>query len=52
LGSLGTTDLRATSIVDSFDFTQKPRAFISIPSSKSLDYFEHEPPSNEPIDTE
>ena len=52
LGSLGTTDSRATSIVDSFDFTQKPRAFVSIPSSFSQRYFEHEPQSNEPIDTE
>ena len=52
LGSLGTTDSRSTSIVDSFDFTQKPRAFVSIPSSLSQRYFEHQPPSNEPIDTE
>ncbi|MFZ1017846.1 MAG: alkaline phosphatase family protein [Candidatus Cybelea sp.] len=52
LGSLGTTDTRSTSIIDSFDFTQKPRAFISIPSSLSQRYFEHEPQSNEPIDTE
>jgi phospholipase C len=52
LGSLGTTDSRATSIVDSFDFRQKPRPFVTIPSAHAQTYFEHEPQSNEPIDTE
>jgi hypothetical protein len=28
----GYTDARATSIVDSFDFTQKPRTFKTIPA--------------------
>jgi phospholipase C len=52
LGSLGTTDERATSIVDSFDFTQHPRSFTSIPSSYSRVYFEHQRPSYRPVDTE
>ncbi|HEY2473542.1 MAG TPA: alkaline phosphatase family protein [Candidatus Cybelea sp.] len=52
LGTLGTTDERAHSIVDSFDFSQQPRPFVSIPSSYSRTYFEHQPPSNEPVDTE
>lgn len=52
LGSLGTTDERATSIVDCFDFTQQPRSFTSIPSAHSRAYFEHQKPSYEPVDTE
>jgi phospholipase C len=52
LGSLGTTDERATSIIDSFDFTQRPRSFTSIPSSHSRAYFEHQSPSYRPVDTE
>jgi len=52
LGSLGTTDARATSIVDCFDFTQAPRSFTTIPSSYSKSYFLHRPPSNEPVDTQ
>jgi phospholipase C len=31
LGRLGTTDVRATSIVDCFDFMQQPRSFQKIP---------------------
>ena len=52
LGSLGTTDKRSTSIVDSFDFTQPPRSFITIGSKYSRSYFEHEAPSYKPVDTE
>jgi phospholipase C len=52
LGQLGTTDVRANSIVDSFDFTQTPRSFQMIPSTRSRTFFEHQPPSNEPIDSE
>ncbi len=33
LGRLGTTDTRAASIDDTFDFTQKPRKFSSIPQN-------------------
>jgi phospholipase C len=52
LGQLGTTDVRAHSIVDSFDFTQPPRSFQMIPSTRSRTFFEHQRPSNEPIDSE
>ena len=48
----GYTDQRATSIEDSFDFTQTPRKFTAIPSKYPLSHFLHEPPSNEPVDTE
>ncbi len=52
LGSLGTTDVRATSILDCFDFMQPPRQFTKIPSQYSRGYFLHRPPSNLPVDTE
>ncbi|MBV9719464.1 MAG: hypothetical protein JOZ77_09090 [Candidatus Eremiobacteraeota bacterium] len=52
LGSLGTTDVRATSIVDCFDFTQSPRPFTTIPSTYSKSYFLHRAPSYKPVDTE
>jgi len=39
LGSLGTTDQRATSIDDVFDYNQKPRAFTVIPSKHDAKYF-------------
>ncbi len=52
LPSLGTTDARATSISNSFDFTQSPRTFTPISSSYSKSYFLHQKPSNEPVDTE
>ncbi len=45
LGSLGTTDKRATSIVDVFDYTQQPRSFTAIPSDHSMQFFLDEPPS-------
>jgi phospholipase C len=50
LGSLGTSDVRANSIIDSFDFTQPPRTFIPIAASYSKSYFEHYKPSSAPID--
>ncbi len=52
LGRLGTTDTRANSIVDSFDFSQPARKFVQIPSSYSRAYFEHHPPSYQPVDSE
>jgi phospholipase C len=52
LRSLGTTDQRATSILDCFDFTQQPRSFTAIPSKYPTSYFLHEQPSNEPVDTQ
>ncbi|MGA8098798.1 MAG: alkaline phosphatase family protein, partial [Candidatus Cybelea sp.] len=52
LGSLGTTDARATSIIDCVDFSQKPRRFIKIPADYSTEYFLSKPPSYLPVDTE
>jgi phospholipase C len=55
LASLNTTDVRANNLTDSFDFTQKPRKFVPIPSqSKGHDraYFMSLPPSHVPVDTE
>ncbi|MGA9944592.1 MAG: alkaline phosphatase family protein [Candidatus Cybelea sp.] len=52
LGSLGTTDARATSIIDCFDFSRKPRRFIKIPADRSREYFLSKPPSYLPVDTE
>ena len=52
LGRLGTTDKRARSIGDCFDFTQAPRKFSVIPAKYSRNYFLHQPPSYEPVDTE
>jgi phospholipase C len=51
LGNLGTTDVRANSIADSFDFTQSPRAYIPVASDLSIDYFWHHfKVSSDPID--
>ncbi|HZZ00896.1 MAG TPA: alkaline phosphatase family protein [Candidatus Baltobacteraceae bacterium] len=50
LGTLGTTDQRATSIVDCFDFNQKPRKFVPISARLPEAYFIHEPNTNEPVD--
>ncbi len=52
LGSLGTTDARATSIGNILHLSQKPLPFTPIPSEKSRSYFLHRPPSYEPVDTE
>jgi phospholipase C len=52
LGSLHTTDERATSIVDCFDFSQPARLFTAIPSDHSIEYFLHQKPSGLPVDTE
>ncbi len=48
----GYTEMRAASLDDSFDFTQKPRPFTTIPSIYPSGYFMGEPPSDEPVDTE
>lgn len=45
-------DERATSIADSFDFTQSPRAFTPISAAKQLSFFLHQKPSNRPPDSE
>jgi phospholipase C len=52
LGSLGTTDQRATSIGDVFDYSQQPRAFTPIGSKMSARDFLREPPSELPGDPE
>ncbi|HEY1881958.1 MAG TPA: alkaline phosphatase family protein [Candidatus Cybelea sp.] len=46
------TDARATGLDNAFDFTQKPRPFAKIKAKYPLAHFLHEPPSNEPVDTE
>jgi phospholipase C len=52
LGSLGTTDKRATSIGGLFNLNQKPIPFQAIPSAHSREYFLRQPPDYEPVDTE
>ena len=52
LGSLGTTDKRATSIGGLFNLNQKPIPFQVIPSVRSREYFLHQPPDYQPVDTE
>ena len=52
LGSLYTSDVRATSIADCFDFTQPPRKFVPISAKLPEAYFQNELPSNEPVDDE
>jgi phospholipase C len=51
LGLLRTT-VRATSIVNCFDFTQPPRKFSPIRAKYSRAYFEHQAPSYRLVDTE
>jgi phospholipase C len=48
----GYTDTRATSILGAFDFTQKPRAFVTIPAKYPAARFLHERPSLVPPDDE
>jgi len=51
LGSLGHTDARAADFVnDFFSFTQPPRKFAPITAKYSQSYFEHRPPSYQPVD--
>jgi phospholipase C len=50
--SRGYTDTRATSIVDSFDFKQKPLTFAPIPAPYPFAFFLTQPPSDQPPDTE
>jgi phospholipase C len=51
LGRLNTTDTRAASIKDSFDFKQPPRTFSTIQAKYSRAYFLKQKPSNHPVDT-
>jgi phospholipase C len=46
LGSLGTSDQRASSIIDSFNYSQTPIPFQPIPSTSDKSYFLHEKPTN------
>jgi len=50
LGTLGRTDKRANSLIDSFDFTQSPRSFTPITSKYSKAYFLKQKPSGLPVD--
>lgn len=52
LGSLGTSDKRATSLAQVFDFKQKARAFTPISTKRSCQYFMHRAPSYLPVDTQ
>jgi phospholipase C len=48
----GYTDTRATSIVNDFDFTEAPRAFVHIPSKYPPSKFLTASPSFRPPDTD
>jgi phospholipase C len=52
LSSMGTSDARATSIVDSFDFTQPPRGFTPIAQRYPASFFVTQKPSYQPPDSE
>ena len=52
LKRLGTSDKRAASIIDAFDFSHGPRQFIPIKAGYSKSYFLAQPPSRLPLDTE
>lgn len=52
LGSMHTTDARATSISNMFDFTMKARSFKKIQADLSREHFIHERPSHQPVDRE
>ncbi|HEU5480269.1 MAG TPA: alkaline phosphatase family protein, partial [Candidatus Tumulicola sp.] len=52
LGSLGTTDVRATSIGNVFNFKMRPRRFHPIATLHTRAFFLHHPPDDEPVDTQ
>jgi phospholipase C len=52
LGSLGTTDKRATSILNAFNYNQKPRKFKKIPTVLPISFFLHQKQTGPPPDTE
>ncbi len=52
LGRLGTSDVRARSLIDCFDFTQPARPFVPIGTKYSKEYFERRAPSGLPVDTD
>jgi len=52
LQRVGTSDRRAQSIVNAFDFTKPPRPFTPIPARYSRSYFLTQAPSYQPVDSE
>jgi phospholipase C len=48
--SFGYTDTRADNMLDSFDFTQKPRTYVKIPAKYPSSFFLAQPPSNHVTD--
>lgn len=52
LGSLGTTDVRAASIIDCFNYSQYPIKFVPIQSSLGKSYFLHKRSSLQAPDTD
>ncbi|HXM06209.1 MAG TPA: alkaline phosphatase family protein, partial [Candidatus Acidoferrum sp.] len=52
LGSMGTTDVRATSIANMFNFTQKPRAFVKVPAPAPDTFCTSDQRLHEPVDRE
>ncbi len=52
VGGLGTTDKRANSIRNVFNYKQKPRKFKMIPTTLPQAFFLHQVPSGSPPDTE
>jgi phospholipase C len=52
LGTLGTTDARAASLMDCFDFAHAPRRFTPFKTKYSKSFFEKRPPSNLPVDSD
>lgn len=50
LGNLGARDATANDLSDCFDFSQKPNAFVAVPTKVSVDTLLHEKPSGLPDD--
>jgi phospholipase C len=50
LGNLGARDATAGDLSDCFDFSQKPAAFVAVPTKVSVDTLLHEKPSGLPDD--
>jgi phospholipase C len=52
LGRLGSSDVRAKSIVNAFDFTSPPRRYVPVHTDLPPEFFLALPPSNRPIDSD
>ncbi len=52
LGPIAKNDVRANSIGDAFSLRAPPRRFVPIPAKYSRAFFERQPPSNAPVDTQ